>query len=98
MSAIQVRNSSLKYSIGFALSLCMKNSSHKQLDQSTVIAYLFGHQRRFQHGSEVYSAVEMGRKGIGMELKKSYFDQAVRNIGEIYRNRSAVDIFEETDE
>jgi hypothetical protein len=31
-------------------------------------------------GSEVYSAVKMGRKGIGMELKPSYFRQAVRNI------------------
>lgn len=31
-------------------------------------------------GSEVYAAVEMGRKGIGFELKPSYFTQAVRNI------------------
>ena len=31
-------------------------------------------------GSEVYGAVEMGRKGIGVELKKSYFRQAVKNI------------------
>jgi len=31
-------------------------------------------------GSEVYSAVEMGRKGIGFELKPSYFAQAVKNI------------------
>lgn len=31
-------------------------------------------------GSEVYAAVEMGRKGIGIELKPSYFKQAVRNI------------------
>lgn len=31
-------------------------------------------------GSEVYSAVEMHRYGIGMELKKTYFDQAVRNV------------------
>lgn len=31
-------------------------------------------------GSEVYTAVEMGRKGIGIELKDSYFDQAVRNL------------------
>lgn len=30
-------------------------------------------------GSEVYQAVKMGRKGIGMELKKSYFDLAVEN-------------------
>lgn len=31
-------------------------------------------------GSEVYAAVEMGRRGIGFELKPSYFAQAVRNI------------------
>lgn len=33
-------------------------------------------------GSEVYSAVTKGRKGIGAELKTSYFNQAVRNLGE----------------
>lgn len=31
-------------------------------------------------GSEVYSPVYLGRKGIGVELKKSYFDQAVKNV------------------
>lgn len=31
-------------------------------------------------GSEVYSAVCKGRKGIGAELKASYFKQAVRNL------------------
>lgn len=31
-------------------------------------------------GSEVYAAVEMGRKGIGFELKPSYFQQAVKNL------------------
>lgn len=31
-------------------------------------------------GSEVYAAVEMGRKGVGIELKPSYFAQAVKNI------------------
>jgi hypothetical protein len=31
-------------------------------------------------GSEVYGAVEMGRKGIGIELKPSYFKQAVKNL------------------
>lgn len=31
-------------------------------------------------GSEVYSAVKMGRKGIGCELKPSYFVQAKRNL------------------
>ena len=31
-------------------------------------------------GSEVYAAVQSGRKGIGCELKPSYFAQAVRNL------------------
>lgn len=31
-------------------------------------------------GSEVYQAVAMGRKGIGVELKESYYRQAVKNI------------------
>lgn len=31
-------------------------------------------------GSEIYKAVEMDRVGIGFELKKSYFDEAVKNI------------------
>lgn len=31
-------------------------------------------------GSEVYGAVEMGRKGIGIELKPSYYAQAVKNL------------------
>ena len=31
-------------------------------------------------GSEVYQAVRMGRRGIGTELKASYFRQAVRNM------------------
>ena len=31
-------------------------------------------------GSEVYQAVKMGRKGIGFELKESYFDLAKSNL------------------
>lgn len=31
-------------------------------------------------GSEVFGAVEAGRRGIGIELKESYFRQAVRNM------------------
>ena len=31
-------------------------------------------------GSEVYVAVEMGRKGVGVELKSSYYQQAIRNL------------------
>lgn len=31
-------------------------------------------------GSEVYSPVSMGRKAIGIELKESYYNQAVKNL------------------
>jgi DNA modification methylase len=31
-------------------------------------------------GSEVYSAVELGRKGLGIELKESYFRQSAKNL------------------
>ena len=31
-------------------------------------------------GSEVYSAVVLGRKGVGVELKESYYNQAVKNV------------------
>lgn len=33
-------------------------------------------------GSEVYGAVLNGRRGVGIELKKSYYNQAVRNLRE----------------
>jgi DNA modification methylase len=33
-------------------------------------------------GSEVYSPVSMGRKAIGIELKDSYFKQAILNLGD----------------
>ena len=34
-------------------------------------------------GSEVYSPVSMGRKAIGVELKDSYFKQAILNLKEV---------------
>lgn len=34
-------------------------------------------------GSEVYTAVRMGRFGIGAELKPSYYEQAVRNLAAV---------------
>ena len=33
-------------------------------------------------GSEVYSPVSLGRKAIGIELKDSYFKQAIMNLKE----------------
>lgn len=42
-------------------------------------------------GSEVYAAVRAGRKGIGVELKPSYYRQAVANL-----RAAATDGYEET--
>lgn len=33
-------------------------------------------------GSEVYGAVALGRKGVGIELKETYYRQAVKNVKE----------------
>ena len=41
-------------------------------------------------GSEVYCAVEMGRKGVGVELKPSYYNQAVKNIAELEKATMAL--------
>ena len=44
-------------------------------------------------GSEVYCAVEAGRIGIGIELKESYFKQAVKNLESIKRNKKQQELF-----
>jgi len=38
-------------------------------------------------GSEVYGAVREGRKGIGVELKPSYYRQAVKNVRQAVQER-----------
>lgn len=42
-------------------------------------------------GSEVFSPVSLGRKGIGIELKDSYFKQAVLNIKEAEKRFNKVE-------
>ena len=42
-------------------------------------------------GSEVYCAVRQGRRGIGAELKASYYRQAVANVGAALRDKSQDD-------
>jgi len=37
-------------------------------------------------GSEVYGAVVNDRKGVGIELKQSYFNQAVKNLSDIEKS------------
>lgn len=39
-------------------------------------------------GTEVFSPVSLGRKGIGIELKPSYFKQAIANMKEVYNRFS----------
>ena len=38
-------------------------------------------------GSEVYGALQAGRKGIGIELKESYYRQAEKNVQAAYEGR-----------
>lgn len=45
-------------------------------------------------GSEIYQALKFGRKGIGIELKESYFNQAVENIKNISFEKEQNDLFE----
>jgi len=44
-------------------------------------------------GSEVYQALKMNRKAIGIELKKSYFDQAVKNIESVVEEKKQAVLF-----
>lgn len=46
-------------------------------------------------GSEIYSAVKMGRRGVGIELKNSYYIQAVANCkgAEIEDKQLELDLF-----
>jgi len=45
-------------------------------------------------GSELYCAVDMGRKAVGAELKASYFKQAVANLTELERNMGSVSLLD----
>jgi len=44
-------------------------------------------------GSEVFQAVKMGRKGIGFELKESYYDLAKKNIRTAVMEKSQLSLF-----
>jgi DNA modification methylase len=43
-------------------------------------------------GSEVFQAVKMGRKGIGFELKESYFDLAKKNLANIVISKNQLSL------
>lgn len=49
-------------------------------------------------GSEVYEAVRSGRYGIGVELKPSYYRQALKNLAAVDRDNAEVaSLFDEVD-
>jgi hypothetical protein len=41
----------------------------------------------------VFQAVKMGRKGIGIELKESYFDVAKRNVASAVEEKNQLTLF-----
>jgi DNA modification methylase len=50
-------------------------------------------------GSEVYGAVKNGRRGIGVELKPSYYSQAIRNLAQAAEEATApIGLFDEIDD
>lgn len=46
-------------------------------------------------GSEVFGSVKLNRRGIGVELKESYFNQAVKNLKEVKKEAEQKDLFDE---
>ena len=44
-------------------------------------------------GSEVFQSVKMNRKGIGFELKQSYFDMAKKNVASAVESKSQQTLF-----
>jgi DNA modification methylase len=44
-------------------------------------------------GSEVFQAVKMNRKGIGIELKESYFHTAVKNVKQVEASKAQKQLF-----
>lgn len=43
-------------------------------------------------GSEVFQAVKMGRKGIGFELKESYYDLAAKNLKAVFETKKQLSL------
>lgn len=48
----------------------------------------------FGIGSEVYSAVKLNRKGIGFELKESYFNEAIKNVKRMESSKMELSLFD----
>ncbi len=68
-----------------------------QLDVIDRIVYLYSNKNEVVFtpfmgvGSEVYSAVSMNRKALGIELKDSYYKQSILNIKEAHKRFLTVD-------
>lgn len=45
-------------------------------------------------GSEVYQAIKMNRKGVGIELKTAYFDCAIENIKSLEEEKNQISLFD----
>lgn len=45
-------------------------------------------------GSEVYQSVKMGRRGMGIELKDAYYEQAVKNMKSLEQEEAQTNIFD----
>lgn len=45
-------------------------------------------------GSEAYESLKLNRKAIGIELKESYFNQAIKNIESLYEEKQQKELFE----
>jgi len=45
-------------------------------------------------GSEAYGAVKLGRKAVGIELKESYYNQAVKNLKQSEQAREPMSLFD----
>ena len=44
-------------------------------------------------GSEVYQSIKMNRKGIGFELKESYYNLAKNNLAHAVEEKQQVSLF-----
>jgi len=44
-------------------------------------------------GSEAYIALKMKRKAVGIELKESYYDQAVKNCKSAIEKENQISLF-----
>lgn len=46
-------------------------------------------------GSEIYTAIKTNRRGVGIELKESYYQQAVKNCQAAEESKSTLTLFDE---